>query len=79
MCVYILYIIFFIFCFFLIFSSISCVKIVTCVELFEDIIFGEIRIQVGYVADVPDTIAQAADFKIFLGEGLDVLDLLSTI
>lgn len=52
---------------------------VTCVELFEYIIFGEFWIQVRYVADVSDAIAQAADFKIFLGERLDVLDLLSTI
>lgn len=54
-------------------------KNVTCVELFEDILFRKIRIQVRYFKDVPDAIAQATDFKIFLGEWLDVLDLLSTI
>lgn len=51
----------------------------TCVELLEDILFGEVRIQVRYFKDVPDAIAQATDFKIFLGEWLDVLDLLSTV
>lgn len=61
------------------FESILCVKNVTCVELFEDIIFGVLRVQVRDEVDVPDAVAQAADVKIFLGEWLDVLDLLATI
>lgn len=54
-------------------------KITTCVELFENFVFRKFRIQVCYVADVPDAVAKATDVKISFGEGLDVLDFLSTI
>lgn len=54
-------------------------KTTTCVELLENFMFRTIGIQVGDVANVPDAIAEAADLKVPLGEGLDVLDLQSTI
>lgn len=41
--------------------------------------FRTIGIQVGDVINVQDAIAQAADLKVPLGEGLDVLDFQSTI
>lgn len=54
-------------------------KNITCVEFFENFMFGKFRIQVCYVVDVPDAITKAANLKISLSEGLDVLDFLSPI
>lgn len=54
-------------------------KIITRVEFFENFMFRKFRIQVCYVADVSDAVTKAADLKISLGEGLDVLDFLSPI
>lgn len=51
----------------------------TCVEFFENFMFRKVRIQARYVADVSDAVPKATDLKISLGEGLDVLDLLSPI
>ena len=50
----------------------------TCVELLENFVFRTIRIQVGDVTNIQDAIAEAADLKVPLGEGLDVLDFQAT-
>lgn len=52
---------------------------ITCVEFFENFMFGKFRIQVCYVVDVPDAITKATNLKISFSEGLDVLDFLSPI
>lgn len=54
-------------------------KTTTCVEFLENVMFRTIWIQVGDVTNVPDAIAKAADLKVPLGEGLDVLDFQSTV
>lgn len=54
-------------------------KNITCVEFFENFMFGKFRIQVCDVVDVPDAITKATNLKISLSEGLDVLDFLSPI
>lgn len=56
-----------------------CMKTITCVEFFENFMLRKFRIQVCYVADVPNAITKATDLEISLGEGLDVLDFLSPI
>ncbi len=54
-------------------------KTITWVEFFENFVFWKFRIQVRYVVDVPNAVAEATDLKIFPGEGLDVLDFLASI
>lgn len=56
-----------------------CMHYTTCVEFLENFMFRAIGIQVGDVINVPDAIAEAADLKVPLDEGLDVLDFQSTI
>lgn len=54
-------------------------KMITWVEFIENIMFRKLRIQVCYVADVTDAVTEAADLKISLGKGLNVLDFLSPV
>lgn len=59
--------------------TVTLIKTITCVEFLENFMFWTIGIQMGNVVNVQDAIAEAADLKVPLGEGLDVLDFQSSI